>query len=119
MTNFFHVVERNRAVILSTLPEDKITGLLRLRDEMLEAANLNRRDEDSDEDAETAPQAANAAAATTGETDEPVHNFPPITRDLLVSFLKLEKFRLQKIKKVRTVNNLLQEFIEQSDLSKE
>lgn len=51
------------------------------------------------------------------ETSQP--QFPPITRELLVRFLKLEKFRLQKLKKVRKVAQLLEEFIEQSDLSKE
>lgn len=139
LTNFFLIVERNRAMILSTLPSDQISELLQLRNEMLIDANLKRdADEDSDDDPETAHLDRPAPAATQkknkgGVTDDNKSQqqqqpppdetsqaqFPPITRELLVRFLKLEKFRLQKLKKVRKVAQLLEEFIEQSDLSKD
>lgn len=136
LTNFFLIVERNRAMILSTLSSDQISELLQLRNEMLIDANLKRdADEDSDDDPETAhldrPAPATQKKNKDGVTDDNKSQqqpppdetsqpqFPPITRELLVRFLKLEKFRLQKLKKVRKVAQLLEEFIEQSDLSKE
>lgn len=43
----------------------------------------------------------------------------PITRELMIKFLKLEKFKLQKVKEIKTVQNLLDEFIAQNDLNRE
>ena len=45
--------------------------------------------------------------------------FRTITRELLIKFLKLEKFHLQKMKKkLVTVNDLLEDFITQNDLDR-
>lgn len=45
--------------------------------------------------------------------------FRTITRELLIKFLKLEKFHLQKMKKkLVTVNDLLEDFISQNDLDR-
>jgi len=53
------------------------------------------------------------------EQADSLASFKPITRELMIRFLKLEKFRLQKMKTIKTVSDLLDYFITQSDLNRE
>ena len=129
-------------MIQSTLPSEQIDELLRLRNAMLAEAEANRvQSEDSGDDVETAHLTAPVKTAENkdavnhnnrhhndkngggggggGESTTAAEKFPVITRELLVRFLKLEKYRLQKMKKIRTISHLLDEYIEKNDLTKE
>lgn len=146
MTNFFLTIERNRGIIMSTLPTDEIDELMRLKNAMLIAASINaNRDENpSNDDGDRGVVVGGAPPGPPiNEQTVPIPNpnifflnatrnypepdqvpiepfeFRPITRELLVRFLKVEKFRLQKAKNIKTVRQLLNEFIAQNDLNPE
>lgn len=130
-------------MIQSTLPSEQIDELLRLRNAMLAYAEENRvQSDDSADDIETAHLTApvktaennkinidarhhnrhpndNDGGGGDGESTTAAEKFPVITRELLVRFLKLEKYRLQKMKKIRTISHLLEEYIKNNDLTKE
>lgn len=137
VTNFFMTISRARKKLLDELSNRDIDELIKMRSSYLLRSKTNER---------TAPTSLNNSEIVKKEMDrvaeennyDPVlfkSNFKsntthtdinqeyqqqlkPITRDVLVKFLKLEKFKLQKLKKIKTVKMLLDEFILDNELNK-